>query len=280
LLSVVYELNLLKISTPSFNAGVIFLSLFPFTRFTLENSSTLKQPKLLMGLDSVEMLVNVEKAFGITIANFEAEKIVTVGDIHTIVWRNVQGRQSMRCKSQQLYFKLRYTLINKFKVPKNDIELSASLNKIFPQTNRRLLYRSLEKELQLKLPELVLPSIWTNALRITGVLLIPGLGAWSLVLVNGFEYTPWLYLLPVLGILATLFFSNILDPVRTVFHPETIKGFAQLVLSNNYATLIQEEGTNRKEMELIINNIIMDISGLELHEITPEKKIHDDLGID
>jgi acyl carrier protein len=233
-----------------------------------------------MGLDSVEMLVNVEKAFGITISNFEAEKITTVGDIHTIVWRNVQGRQSMRCKSQQLYYKLRYTLINKFMVAKHDAELSASLNDIFPQTNRRLLYRNLEKELQLKLPQLVLPSVWANVLRITGIMLIPGLLVWSLVLVNVFDYTWWLYLLPVLGILGTVFLSNVLDPVRTVFHPETLKGFTQMVLSNNYATLIQEEGTNRKEMELIINNIIADIAGLELHEITPEKKIHDDLGVD
>lgn len=233
-----------------------------------------------MGLDSVELLVNVEKAFGITISNFEAEKITTVGDIHTIVWRNVQGRQSMRCKSQQLYYKLRYTLINKFKVAKEDVVLSASLNDIFPQTNRRLLYRRLEKELQLRLPQLVLPAIWANVLRITGFMLIPGMLVWSLVLVNVFNYTKWLYLLPVLGILGTVFISNILDPVRTVFHPETIKGFTKMVLSNNYATLIQEEGTNRKEMELIINNIVADIAGLELHEITPEKKIHDDLGID
>jgi acyl carrier protein len=233
-----------------------------------------------MGLDSVEMLVNVEKAFGITISNFEAEKITTVGDIHAIVWRSVQGRQSMRCKSQQLYYKLRFTLINKFKVAKDEVVLSASLNDIFPQTNRRLLYRSLEKELQLKLPELVLPAIWTNVLRITGIMLIPGLLVWSLVLVNVFNYTRWLYLLPMLGIVGTLFISNILDSVRTIFHPETIKGFTKLVLSNNYATLIQEEGTNKKEMVLIINNIIADIAGLAIQEITPEKKIHDDLGID
>ncbi len=61
-----------------------------------------------MGLDSVEILVNVENTFGITISNYEAEKIATVGDIHNVVWRNIQGRQSMRCRSQQLFYKLRY----------------------------------------------------------------------------------------------------------------------------------------------------------------------------
>ena len=233
-----------------------------------------------MGLDSVEIIVNVESAFGITISNFEAEKITTVGDIHAIVWRSVQGRQSMRCHSQQLYYKLRHTLTNKFRVAKDDIELHASLNDIFPKTNRRLLYRKLENELQLKLPELVLSAVWDNILRITGIILIVGMLACSLVMVNLFNYSRWLYLLPGFGVIATIFFSNILDPVRTVFMPATVKAYTQKVLSLNYATLVQGNGTNKKEVELMINHIIADTAGLEMHEISPEKKLGDDLGID
>ncbi len=37
---------------------------------------------------------------------------------------------------------------------------------------------------------------------------------------------------------------------------------------------------NRKEVELVINHILADMAGLELDEVMPEKKIHDDLGID
>jgi acyl carrier protein len=233
-----------------------------------------------MGLDSVEILVNVENAFGITITNYEAEKIATVGDIHSIVWRSIQGRQSMRCKSQQLYYKLRHALITRLKVDKDAIELNASLNEIFPKVNRRLLYRRLEKQLQLKLPPLVLPKAWEIALRITGLVLIIGTIVSSLVLVNQFQYTPWLYVLPGLGILLTRFFSNLLDFVRTVFKPAIVKDYIQTVLSLNYTTLIQQNGANRKEVELIINNVIAETIGLELHEIAPEKKLQDDLGID
>lgn len=233
-----------------------------------------------MGLDSVEILVNVENAFGITISNFEAEKITTVGDIHSVVWRSVQGRQSMRCKSQQLYYKLRHLLITKFKVHKEDIELNASLNIIFPIINRRLLHRKLEKEMQLKLPLLVLPAVWEYILRITGVALIAGTLACSLIMVNGFHYTSWLYLLPGLGIVLTVFFSNVLDGVRTVFAPATLKDYTQVVLSLNYTTLIQQNGTNKMEVELIINNVIAETIGLELHEISAEKNLVYDLGID
>lgn len=233
-----------------------------------------------MGLDSVEILVNVENAFGITISNYEAEKIYTVGDIHNIVWRNIQGRQSMRCRSQQLFYKLRYTLINKYKVPREAIELDASLNSIFPQKNRRLKYYKLQKELQLKVPELVLPAIWARALFITGVILIPGVLVVTLVLIYGYDKTLWLYLLPALGLLATIFISNILDAVRTEFKPETVKDYTKEVLSLNYGTLMQDKNIDRKEMEVLINNIIAETVGVELHEISPGKSLTDDLGID
>jgi len=233
-----------------------------------------------MGLDSVEILVNVENAFGITISNYEAEKIATVGDIHSLVWRTLQGRQSMRCKTQQLFHKLRYTLATKFHVPKEAIELNASLNEIFPVANRRSLYRKLEKELQLKLPPLVLPPGWVVVLLITGCVLIIGTGVVSLVLVLRFHYTRWLYVLPVLGMLATKFISNVLDPVRTVFEPATLHDYARLVLTRNYGTMVQENGTNQKEVELVIDHIIADIAGVEIHEVTPEKHLGYDLGID
>lgn len=233
-----------------------------------------------MGLDSVEILVNVENAFGITISNYEAEKIATVGDIHNLVWRTLQGRQSMRCKTQQLFHKLRYTLATKFNVPKEVIELDASLNEIFPAANRRMLYRKLEKELQLKLPLLVLPPAWVVMLLITGVVLIIGIGVVALVLVLRLHYTRWLYLLPVPGMLVTKFISHILDPVRTVVKPDTLRDYTRLVLTLNYGTMVQENGTNQKEVELVIDHIIADVAGVEIHEVSPEKHLGNDLGID
>jgi acyl carrier protein len=233
-----------------------------------------------MGLDSVEILVNVENAFGITISNYEAEKIATVGDIHNVVWRNIQGRQSMRCRSQQLFYKLRYILVNKFKVPRDAIGLDASLNDIFPKTNRRLKYRKLQKELQLKVPELVLPARWSRALMVTGFMLIAGMLALVLVLINGYGYTRWLYLLPVLGLITTIFFSNILDAVRTQFNPDNVKAYTHTLLALNYGTLITDKSINRDEMEIIINNIISETVGIDLQEIAPEKSLTNDLGID
>jgi hypothetical protein len=39
------------------------------------------------------------------------------------------------------------------------------------------------------------------------------------------------------------------------------------------------QGTNSQETEMVINHIIADMAGLDLEEVTPEKKIADDLGL-
>jgi acyl carrier protein len=235
-----------------------------------------------MGLDTVELLVEVEKTFGIDIPNLEAAKIVTVGDFHNTVWRYVEGHRSVRCKSQHLFYKLRHKLINSFGILKDEIMPDASLNEIFPKPNRRRLYTKLGKELNLKLPELVLPAAWTVFLNTAGFILIAGSALFSLILVSGFDYTRWVLLLPLFGILGTLFLSHVLDPVRTVFNPSTVKAFAQVVLSANYASLTQGSGpvTNRKEVESIINHVIARFTGLDLQVITPDKSITSDLGLD
>jgi hypothetical protein len=142
-----------------------------------------------------------------------------------------------------------------------------------------LLYRKLEKEMQVQLPPLALPASWVIILRITGGVLIIGTLVFSLVIVNRFNYTRWLYLLPVVGILLTNFFSNLLDSERTVFCPAKLSDFTREVLKLNYSTMIQENGANRMEVELVINHIVADISGAEIKDVTAEKHLSDDLGI-
>jgi acyl carrier protein len=233
-----------------------------------------------MGLDSVEIIYRIETNLGITIPNQEAARLITVGDVHNLAWRYLQGRNSIRCKSQQLFYRLRHMLMARFNIQQKAIEPGASMNDIFPLKNRRGLYARLQKELQLKLPPLVLPDVWHSVLIATGLVLIVGVSAVSLAMVYLFNYTHQLLYLPLLGIVLTIFISHLMDFVRTVFEPASVKAFTREVVALNYATLTTETGANRKEVERVINNIICSYAAIELHEITPDQKIHDDLGID
>jgi acyl carrier protein len=233
-----------------------------------------------MGLDSIEILMKVEDTFGIKISNQEAEKIVTVGDFHNAAWLQLSDRHSDKCKSQKLFYKLRKSLAYSFNFSPQQLKLGISPDEIFPTTNRRQVYLTFANTTNLKLPDLVLTKPWVTLLSTFGFsIIIVGLFI-SLILINFFDTSKWALLIPIGGILLTFLFSELLNSKRTAIKEITIREFTEHTLALNYSTLLANEGTNRQEMESVINHIIADMAGLDIEEVTSEKKIGDDLGID
>ena len=233
-----------------------------------------------MGLDSVEILMKVEDTFGIKIPDQEAEQILTVGDFHNAVWRHLSGKQTDKYKSQNLFYKLRKSFADTFDFSPQMLKLDTSPEEIFPKTNRRQVYFSFADTTNLKLPDLVLTKPWTTLLSTFGVATIIGGLVTSLILINAFNFSKWTLLIPVAGFILTFLLSDFLNPRRTTIKDITIREFTEHTLALNYSTLVESEGTNRQEMESVINHIIADMVGLDLEEVTSDKKIADDLGID
>lgn len=230
-----------------------------------------------MGLDTIEILMKVEDTFGIKISDREAEKILTVGDFHDAVWRQLSGRSSGVCQSQRLFYSLRRSFAG---IATAQITPETSPEMLFPKTNRRERYLSFSATTGLKLPDLVLETFWHQVLTAFGIAAIIGGLAASLLLVNVFGYSKWVFLLPVAGMLLTLLLSRLLTPRRTMIAVRSMSDFTRHVLVLNYAALSARESTNRLEMEAIINHIIAGMTGIEFRKITADKKIADDLGIE
>ncbi len=232
-----------------------------------------------MGLDSIELLIEVEKAFSIKIPDQEAERIITVGDFHNSVWKHLEGKHSDKCQSQKLFYQLRRSFVDSFKFSKADFKLSTSLNDIFPEDNRKQAYLNFSNSINIEFPDLVLPKPWAIFLNTIGIITICGGLGLSIILINYFDYSKWTLLFSAIGIGFTYLISKILNAKRTVIKPSLVRDFTQKTLSINYPTLMKENGVNRKDVESVINHIIADKAGLELNEISPEKKIGDHLGI-
>ena len=233
-----------------------------------------------MGMDSIEILMKVEDTFGIKIPDREAEQILTVGDFHDAVWRHLSDKYSERCKSQSLFYKLRKSVAETFSFSPQQFLLDSIPNDVFPRQNRRQAYYAFARSTNLELPDLVLTRPWQTLLLTIALITILGGLAASIILINFFDCSKWALLIPVLGIAFTILLSNLFEPKRTVIEAPTIRAFTEQMLALNYTTLLTEQGTNRQEMEMVINHIISDMAGIDLEEVTPEKKIADDLGID
>lgn len=233
-----------------------------------------------MGLDSVEILMKVEEAFGIKIPDQAAQEIVTVGDLYNAAWRYLSGKHSDKCQSQKLFYKLRRSFAGKYEFPSQQLRLETSPNRIFPERNRRQEYLRFSTETSLKLPDLALPGFWQKCLTGVGFATIGGGLITSLILINFLGYSRWILLIPIAGIITTTILSALLNPKRVVISEDTMRAFTQQTLNLNYSTLAGDDGANRAEMESVINHIIINQVGLDPEEVTADKKIGDDLGID
>jgi len=233
-----------------------------------------------MGLDSIEILMKVEQTFDIKIPGEQAQQIRTVGDFHNAAWRHLSGKQIDQCQSQKLFYSLRKSFTERYKFPSEHLSPATSPNEIFPGVNRRQEYLKFSADTMLKLPDLVLGSFWQTFLTSFGFAAIAGGLATSLILVNFFDYSKWTLLVPVAGAVVTTVFSGLLEPKRIVIKQGTMRAFINQTLVLNYSRLVVDGKTNRAEMESVINHIIADHAGLEPEEITADKKIGDDLGID
>jgi hypothetical protein len=74
--------------------------------------------------------------------------------------------------------------------------------------------------------------------------------------------------------------SSILNPLRLKFADDTVRQLTEKTLAMNFAKITTDQGISKRDVELVINQIIIDKAGINLKEITPDKTIHKDLGID
>lgn len=234
----------------------------------------------VMGLDSIELVMEIEKAFDISIPDQEAEKIRTVGDLHNTVWSHLTERHSSRCNSQILFYKLRKNLADNFGIEKQSFKTDTLLNTVFPQNDRRNRYTDFENALNLKLPGLTLTKPWRNFLNTIGLITILGGLIYALLLAEFFNYSGWVYLVPFAGIFITQIFSEFLNPKRIVIEPDSVRSFTEKTLALNFSSITKGGGVNRKEVENVVNQIIVDKIGVDWDEISPEKSFTDDLGVD
>jgi acyl carrier protein len=233
-----------------------------------------------MGLDSVEIVLEVENAFGIAIPDKEAEKVLTVGDFHNLVWNYVKDRRDVHCKSQNVFYRIRTALSEITSIDTKQIGTDVYLADLIPIDKRREVWTSLSEGTALKLPDLVLlrPYSTIVPLVLVSFMLSVVIATFILIFVHG--YSEWILLLPILCFFFTVYISTLLEPKKKIIKQRTLRDFTETVVAINYKSGSNVGETSREEVEEVINKIIIDKSGVEPEEVTPEKKLHDDLGID
>jgi hypothetical protein len=111
------------------------------------------------GPDPLELVMNVEEAFDITIPDEEAEKIHNVGQLYAYVLAKLPQPPSPGCVSSATFYRLRRALQELFAISRERIRLAARTEDLIPREGRPERWRRLAEALTPgRLPELRRPQ--------------------------------------------------------------------------------------------------------------------------
>jgi acyl carrier protein len=194
-----------------------------------------------VGLDTVELVMEIEEAFDITIPDAEAEKILTIGDLYRYVLMRLGGPMpgTSRCLSAATFYRLRRKLMSELRVERRRILPASALDDLIPEADRQADWERLGKSLGCKLPPLHCPN-WV-CLAVLGLLI-----SWSATVVFVWGLlTGFAPQAAIPGVLVLVFGAILLGravyavtrPLAVLFSTPDIRSLVPILFVSNLATI-------------------------------------------
>jgi acyl carrier protein len=239
-----------------------------------------------MGLDTVELVMEVEEAFGITMSDEEAEKIQTVGDLYRYVLARLDRPvlTTPGCLSAAVFYRLRRQLMGRFRVERRRIRPASPLDDLIPAANRRREWQRLGECLGWRLPELTRPG-WVGfvSLGLFVTWSIATIAAWGRL--AGFD--PDALMVFVVGLLVGALVLAIAvyqatRPFATVLPAPDVRGLIPMILKSNFGTfrINNPRGWTSKDVWDALIAIIAEQAGVVPDRLEESTRFVDDLGMD
>lgn len=235
-----------------------------------------------MGLDTVELVMNIEEAFDVTITDKQASQMETVADIYEFLILSIASTNanSTVCLKSAAFYDLRRHL-QTLGIAREKIRPSATLKEVFPILRRRSLWHKLSKSMQVRLPRLVRPS-W---LALLNCLLVAVITFGSMPLLKPASTN---FLQVVLGSVfiaalssTVLYFLTLPLAVVPCIRCLTMRDLLNELVATNYRKL-----ANRYSAHLpadtwsTLQHIIATTLGIDKSAVIPSARIVQDLGAD
>jgi acyl carrier protein len=230
-----------------------------------------------MGLDSVELVIEVEESFGIKIPDQEASEIITVGDLLECVMRKLGHEESRICLSSAAFYALRSALMNTFGVSRSSVRPASQVEEFLPIASRRRDWEWLGQSLGMRLPDLQRPSWLTAMILISFLVSLVWLFA-SISLLSGTTIH-----LAFACFIISILIIQITRPLERhlVSGCQTMRGLTLSILRLNYSTFAESKGSiNRLEIWDAVKAIIVEQLGVKPEKVTPDASFVGDFGMD
>jgi acyl carrier protein len=233
-----------------------------------------------VGLDAVELVMEVEEAFGISIPDGKAEQMLTVGNLYDYVVDQVHLAPAANCLTAAAFYEIRAGL--------RELGITARfgpstlLVEVLPQRHRRSFWSHLGRTMQLQLPNLVRP-LWIVIINAMVTLVAAAICATLIAMTladSSFAFAVvGIVLLFVFGFLTEL----LTRPFAKGFASEyaSFRRLAERVLALNVSELKKSHGPMApNDVWIVLQNIITHQLGVDADEVTRDAHFVKDLGCD
>lgn len=240
-----------------------------------------------MGLDLMELVLEIEDEFGIYLGDGNWEDRPTVGDLHRIICNQVCFPPEIppaACLTGAIFRDLRQSLLQVQSVSRTMVRPSKQIADVIGPHGRRRIWHELERVLGARLPGLERPALLINATINVGFAL------WCATLGLILMQAPW----PVLTItaitlpliwtiwwIATLPFAVVLPRAVSTFGDLTrwLNNTQNGVFVRRFQPHLAE-WLDPDEVWTRLRNIVSNELGVPLEQVTPEARFVEDLWVD
>ncbi len=234
-----------------------------------------------MGLDAVELAMEVEESFSITIPHSRIGEIRTVGDLYAFVLEATRDgrRNEDTCLTAATFYELRRQLLARIEDAPS-IRPRSRVDETLPRRNRRRIWSRLENEMGLRFPRLQRPA-W---LKILAVCIAAGSAVFAYATTStDVGSISALFLTVATFALLSTFLAVLTVPLARF--PATsftsFRGLVTQLVALNYAKLSNRHGSwNATDVWNVLQLIIVEQLGVRKEDVTPAANFVYDLGID
>lgn len=232
-----------------------------------------------MGLDTVELVMEIEEAFDVYIPDAEAEQMRTVGDVYQYLLRQKDRPvvEGTICLTSACFYRIRRALMKTFKIPRRTVRPESRFEVLIPRPERRSGWIALSQALMLPLPALRRPA-WVKYASWISVLLLCGLLLYLLLPFLSFEVIAILGLVALMGGVA-LFVAT--EKMRYVIPAAcyTVGDMAEYAVIHHEKLLTTPSSIGSpEEVWLKLKGIIVKTLGVRPEDVRPEARWYQDLG--
>jgi acyl carrier protein len=235
-----------------------------------------------MGIDILELVMEMEDTFDIRIPDDDYAGLRTVGDLHDYIVNRMNrsdcpvSERDQICLTTATFVRIRRALVSLFGLSRRSVRTSSSVDEIVPRNDRQKMWNQFQDVIGLKLPSLHRPR-WIVVTLIAIVAVLAALVLWSLTPI---DITGCLVVLLVV-VAAFIGLALLTQPFATLPGSEfvTVGGLTRVVLQRNYRALHEEyKGWNPSDVWGTLQVILVEQLSVKPEEVTRDASFVDDLG--